>query len=295
MAHGAAHVGTSGWVYPPWRGTFYPSGLPHRRELEYLSRQVSSIELNGSFYSLQRPSSYQNWAEQTPDDFVFAVKGSRFITHMKRLRDVETPLANFLASGLLALGPKLGPLLWQLPPNLPFDADQLSNFLDLLPRTTAAAAELAEQHDERLDDRDFTSTDADRPLRHALEVRHPSFRDPALIEVLREQNVALVVADTAGTWPYLEDVTADFVYARLHGDEELYVSGYTDEALDTWAERIRAWQAGDSPRTEHTIAGPAAVQPREVFAYFDNDVKVHAPHDAISLAGRLNGGLITGS
>ncbi|HEY2724259.1 MAG TPA: DUF72 domain-containing protein [Pseudonocardiaceae bacterium] len=287
MARNAAHVGTSGWVYPPWRGTFYPAGLPHRRELEYLSRQVGSVEINGSFYSLQRPSSYQAWAEQTPDDFVFAVKGSRFITHMKKLRDVETPLANFLASGLLALGPKLGPLLWQLPPNLPFDTDRLTGFFELLPRSSAEAAALAERHDERLDDRDFTSTDADRPLRHALEVRHPSFRDPALIDLLREHDIALVVADTAGTWPYLEDVTADFVYARLHGDKELYVSGYTDDALDRWAERIRAWRAGESPRSEHTIAPPAPVQPREVFAYFDNDVKVHAPTDAMSLARKL--------
>jgi uncharacterized protein YecE (DUF72 family) len=246
---------------------------------------VNTIEINGSFYSLQRPSSYQSWAAATPEDFVFAVKGGRFITHMKKLRDVETPLANFFASGVLALGAKLGPLLWQLPPSLPFDADRLAAFFALLPRDTAEAATLAQRHDQRLEDRAWTSTD--RPLRHALEVRHPSYRDPALVELLRAQGIALVVADTAGTWPYLEDVTADFVYVRLHGDSELYVSGYTDEALDTWAQRIRGWQAGDSPRTEHTIAPPAPVRPREVFVYFDNDVKVHAPADAISLAGRL--------
>jgi uncharacterized protein YecE (DUF72 family) len=274
-------------VYPPWRGTFYPAGLAHRRELEYLSRQLNSIEINGSFYSLQRPTSYQAWAAATPEDFVFAVKGGRFITHMKKLRDVETPLANFFASGVLALGAKLGPLLWQLPPNLPFDADRLATFLDLLPRSTAEAATLAQCHDERLDGRAWTSTDADRPLRHALEVRHPSHRDPALIELLRAEGVALVIADTAGIWPYLEDVTADFVYVRLHGDSELYVSGYSDEALDTWAQRIRGWQAGESPRTEHTIAPPAPVRPREVFVYFDNDAKVRAPVDAISLARRL--------
>ncbi len=286
--HERCRVGTSGWVYPPWRGTFYPPGLPHRRELEYLSRQLNTIEINGSFYSLQRPASYQAWAAATPEDFIFAVKGGRFITHMKKLRDVETPLANFFASGVLALGAKLGPLLWQLPPNLPFDADRLAPFLALLPRSTAEAATLAQRHDERLEGRAWTSTDADRPLRHALEVRHPSYRDPALIELLRAQGVALVVADTAGTWPYLEDVTADFVYVRLHGDSELYVSGYSDEALDIWAQRIRDWQAGKSPRTEHTVAPPAPVRPREVFVYFDNDVKVRAPVDAISLAQRLN-------
>jgi uncharacterized protein YecE (DUF72 family) len=286
-SHRHSRVGTSGWVYPPWRGTFYPPGLPHRRELEYLSRQVNSVEINGSFYSLQRPASYQSWAAATPEDFVFAVKGGRFITHMKKLRDVETPLANFFASGVLALGAKLGPLLWQLPPNLAFDVDRLATFLALLPRSTAEAATLAQRHDQRLENRAWTSTDADRPVRHALEVRHPSYRDPALVELLRAQGIALVVADTAGTWPYLEDITADFIYVRLHGDSELYVSGYTNEALDTWAERIRRWQAGESPRTEHTISPPAPVRPREVFVYFDNDVKVRAPVDAISLARRL--------
>jgi uncharacterized protein YecE (DUF72 family) len=280
-------VGTSGWVYPPWRGTFYPPGLAHRRELEYLSRQLNSVEINGSFYSLQRPSSYQSWAAQTPDGFVFAVKGGRFITHMKKLRDVETPLANFFASGVLALGAKLGPLLWQLPPNLPFDADRLDSFLCLLPRSSAEAADLARRHDERLDGRAWATTELDRPLRHALEVRHPSYRDPALIELLRARRVALVIADTAGRWPYLEDVTAEFIYIRLHGDTELYVSGYTDQALDAWAQRIHGWQAGESPRTKHTIAPAATVAPRDIFVYFDNDAKVCAPTDAISLAKRL--------
>jgi uncharacterized protein YecE (DUF72 family) len=282
-----ARVGTSGWVYPPWRGAFYPPGLPHREELQYLSRQVNTVEVNGSFYSLQRPSSYQSWAAVTPEDFVFAVKGSRFITHMKKLRDVQTPLANFFASGILALGAKLGPLLWQLPPNLPFDADRLATFIALLPRSSAEAAELARQHDERLVGRAWTCTGDDYPVRHALEVRHPSYRDPALIELLRTRGVALVVADTAGRWPYLEDLTADFVYVRLHGDAELYVSGYTAAALETWTQRIRGWQAGESPRTEYTIALPAPVRRREVFVYFDNDAKVHAPADAIALAQRL--------
>lgn len=274
-------------MYPPWRGTFYPPGLPHRRELEYLSGLVDTVEINGSFYSLQRPSSYRAWAAATPEDFVFAVKGSRFITHMKKLRDVETPLANFFASGVLALGAKLGPLLWQLPPNLRFDADRLTEFFALLPRSTAEAARLARRHDERLEGRAWTNTGADYPLRHALEVRHPSYRHPVLVELLREHGIALVVADTAGRWPYLEDITADFVYIRLHGDAELYVSRYTDEALDVWVQRIRGWQAGASPRTEHTIAPAAPVRPREVFVYFDNDAKVHAPTDAISLVQRL--------
>ncbi len=266
-------VGISGWTYPPWRGEFYPPGLPHRRELEYAASRLSTVEINGSFYSLQRPESYRAWYAATPPGFVFAVKGGRFITHMKKLRDVETPLANFFASGVLALADKLGPVLWQLPPNLGFDAERLEDFLDLLPRRTAAAAGLATGHDERLDGRDWTTTDADRPLRHALEVRHPSWATPDLTSILGRHGVALVTADTAGKWPFLTDQTADFSYVRLHGAEELYVSGYTDTALDRWAERVREWSAGG----------------RDVFAYFDNDVKVRAPFDAMALAARLGG------
>ena len=263
-------VGTSGWVYPPWRGVFYPTGLPHRRELEFLSRQVNSVEINGSFYSLQRPESYQRWAAEVPGDFVFAVKGGRFITHMKRLREPETVLANFFASGLLALGAKLGPILWQTPASLPFDSDVVERFLAALPRTTGEAAALAARHDARLDGRALTTTDADRPLQHALEVRHPGFADPAFPRLLREQGVACVVADTAGVWPVFDEVTADLVYVRLHGDHELYTSGYTDKALERWAERVRAWARG-----------------HDVYVYFDNDAKVRAPRDAVTLLGLL--------
>ncbi|HEX6919854.1 MAG TPA: DUF72 domain-containing protein [Actinomycetes bacterium] len=266
-------IGISGWRYAGWRGSFYPRGLPQRRELEYVSSLMDTVEINGSFYSLQRPERYEEWRRQTPDDFVFAVKGGRFITHMKKLRGVETPLANFFASGVLALGAKLGPVLWQLPPNLGFDAERLEEFFDLLPRTTAEAASLAERHDERLEGRALTVADADRPLRHAVEVRHPSYQCAQLVDLLRRRDVGLVVADTAGKWPLMEDVTSDFVYVRLHGAEELYVSGYTDEALDRWADKVRVWgRCGD------------------VFVYFDNDVKVRAPVDAIALADRLGVG-----
>jgi uncharacterized protein YecE (DUF72 family) len=284
-----AWIGTSGWRYPPWRGVFYPSGLPQRRELAHLAGLVNSVEINGSFYSLQRPESYRAWAAETPDDFLFAVKGSRYITHLKQLRDVRVPLANFLASGVLALGPKLGPLLWQLPPRLRFDAARIEGFLALLPRSTGAAAALAGEHDARLDGRAETVTDADRPLRHALEVRHESFRTPAFVALLRAHDVALVVADTAGTFPYLDDVTAGFVYVRLHGDTELYASGYAPAALDTWAGRVRAWRAGASPVGEHSVAAPAPSLPqgRDVLVYFDNDVNVHAPFDAVALAQRV--------
>jgi uncharacterized protein YecE (DUF72 family) len=284
-----AWIGTSGWRYPPWRGVFDPPGLAQRRELAHLASLLDTVEINGSFYSLQRPESYRAWVAETPDDFLFAVKGSRYITHLKQLRDVRVPLANFLASGVLALGPKLGPLLWQLPARLRFDSARIDEFLALLPRSTGAAAQLAGEHDGRLDGRAETVVEADRPLRHALEVRHPSFRDPAFVALLRRHDVALVVADTAGTFPYLEDVTAGFVYVRLHGDSELYVSGYAPEALDRWAGRVRAWRAGEAPVGEHTVAPPAPGAPegRDVVVYFDNDVKVRAPFDAIALAERV--------
>lgn len=276
---GRAYIGISGWRYPPWRGTFYPAELAQRRELEYAASQLSSIEINGSFYALQRPESYLQWYAATPDQFVFSVKGPRFITHMKKLRDVDIPLANFLGSGVLALADKLGPLLWQLPPMLGFDAERMRAFFDLLPRTTSHAARLAEGHDERLTGRAFTTTDADRPLRHAVEVRHKSFLDPAFLDLLREHDIAIVVADTAGKWPRLETVTSDFAYVRLHGDEELYVSGYSDTALDRWAELLHGWRTGQT-----TPDGAA----RDVYVYFDNDVKVHAPYNAIDLACRLD-------
>ncbi|WP_456820644.1 DUF72 domain-containing protein [Cellulomonas sp. URHB0016] len=281
-------IGISGWRYAPWRGVFYPKGLVQREELAFASHRMTSIEINGSFYSLQRPESYQAWAAQTPDDFVFSVKGPRFVTHMKKLADARTPVANFLANGMLALGPKLGPVLWQLPPTLGYDAERLARFFDLLPRTTVAAAALAAEHDERVENRAWTSTDADRPLRHVLEVRHATFERPELVELLRAHDIGLVVADTAGRWPFLEDVTSDVVYVRLHGDSELYVSGYDDPALDRWAAKVRAWADGGEPADARRIAGPApASGGRDVFVYFDNDVKVRAPVDAMGLESRL--------
>lgn len=264
-------IGISGWRYPPWRKVFYPQGLAQRRELEYASRQLGSIEINGSFYALQRPESYLAWRAQTPQDFLFAVKGGRFITHMKKLRGVETPLANFFASGILALGDKLGPLLWQLPPNLPFDEGRIADFLALLPRTTAEAAALAARHDEKVEGRAWLTTDTDRPLRHAMEVRHPSYETAVFTGLLREHQVAVVAADTAGKWPLILEPTTDLAYARLHGDTELYVSGYTDEALDVWAARVTAWRHGGA----------------DVVVYFDNDLKVAAPFDARRLMARL--------
>jgi uncharacterized protein YecE (DUF72 family) len=280
-------VGISGWRYPPWRGKFYPPGLAQRRELEYASRQVNSVEINGSFYSLQRPTSYQSWHDETPDGFVFSVKGPRFITHMKKLGNVDGALANFFASGVLALDDKLGPVLWQLPPNLGYDAGRLAAFFSQLPRTTGEAADLATRHEDRMAGRALTTVHTDRRIRHALEVRHKTFETPEFVELLREHDVALVCADTAGKWPMLDDVTSDFVYVRLHGGEELYVSGYEDPALEHWADKIRTWQAGGTPANGRTLAPPAPERERDVFVYFDNDVKVRAPADAMALAAKL--------
>ncbi|HVU15414.1 MAG TPA: DUF72 domain-containing protein [Candidatus Didemnitutus sp.] len=284
-------IGISGWRYAPWRGSFYPEGLRQQDELAHASRQVRSIEINGTFYSLQRPSSFAAWAAATPDDFVFAVKGPRFITHIKRLRDIRAPLANFLASGVLSLGPKLGPILWQLPPSLPFDAARLDEFLTQLPRDTRAAARISREHDRRTE-KAANVSGVMRPLRHALEVRHVSFRSPEFIDVLRRHSVAAVVADTAGKWPLIEDQTADFSYVRLHGDEQLYVSGYTPPALRRWQKKIEAWSRGHNPLGAQLISPRARMrgQVRDVFVYFDNDVKVRAPYDAMTLAWMLGTG-----
>ena len=282
-------IGISGWRYEPWRGVFYPNGLAHRRELEYASRAMPTIEINGTFYSLQRPECFTAWARDTPADFLFAIKGSRFITHMKRLKDIERPLANFFASGLFRLGAKMGPFLWQFPPSFRYDADRLEAFFELLPRDTQSALELARRRDARVKGRSVLAIDANRKLRHAIEIRHESFVDGSFVRLLRRQKIALVVADTAGKWPFYEDVTADFLYLRLHGDKVLYASGYSDAALDLWAERIRAWAAGTELPTAKKIAAlaPPARKSRDVYCYFDNDMKVKAPFDARRLMQRL--------
>ena len=283
---GRARIGISGWRYAPWRGRFYPKGLRQKDELTFAAQQFSSIEINGTFYALQRPESFRTWRDAAPEEFAFAVKGPRFITHMKKLNDVETPLANFFASGVLALNQKLGPLLWQLPPNFHFHPEKLARFFDLLPRSSLDAAKLARRHDSRLNGRSWLRADADRPLRHALEIRHDSFRDPAFIALLRRHKIGLVVADTV-EWPLLMDVTADFVYVRLHGSEQLYTSGYGPEALSIWARRICAWQNGFEAEGVH-VGGPARPRQRDVYVYFDNDAKVRAPADAKALISLLS-------
>jgi uncharacterized protein YecE (DUF72 family) len=269
---GSIRVGVSGWSYDSWRGDFYPPDLPKRRWLSYVAERMSSVELNGSFYSLQRPTTFRSIVEQTPPGFPVAVKGGRFVTHMKRLRDVEVPLANFFASGVLLLGDRLGPVLWQLPQNLRYDGELLASFLALLPRDHATAAELAAAHDDKLAaDRAVTTASAEGPIRHVLEPRHPSFGSPEALALLSEHDMGLVTSDSPGDWPCFEEDTTDLRYVRLHGHTVLYASGYSAASLDRWAAKLRDWAA----------AG------QDCYVYFDNDARGRAPHDAVSLIRRL--------
>jgi uncharacterized protein YecE (DUF72 family) len=288
--HQPFRIGISGWRYPPWRGTFYPKDLPQKDELAYASRQVNSIEINGSFYSLQRASSYRRWYESTPDDFIFSIKGGRYITHMLRLKEPNEALANFFASGVLELREKMGPFLWQLPPSFVYNRERLENFFELLPRTTKELAKIAKKHTSQIK-KSHAATKAyvDEKVRHSLEVRNKSFLNPEFIDILRRHDIAAVVADTAGKWPYIEDVTSDFMYLRLHGDSEIYVSGYDDKSLNNWAKRIITWSKGTEPRDRKVISPKhPRLRKRDMYVYFDNDVKVRAPVDAISLFQKVS-------
>ena len=286
---GQVFIGVSGWRYTPWRGNFYPAGLAQARELAWAAAHFNSIELNGSFYSLQRPASYAQWAAQTPPGFVFAVKGARYITHMLRLRNAQKALANFFASGLFALGDKLGPILWQFPANMAFEPALFDDFFGALPRTTQAAAQVAQERDARLQGRELLEPGTRRPLRHAVEVRHHSFADLAFIALLSSHRIAWVVADTHNPWPLYEDVTADFIYMRLHGSTELYKSRYTRAQLARWADCIRAWSEGAEPADARRISprAPPVRRSRDVYCYFDNTDKLHAPDNARELMQML--------
>lgn len=288
-AHGKIRIGISGWRYAGWRGTFYPQKLAQRRELEFASKRFETIEINGTFYSLQTPASFARWRDETPADFQFSVKASRYITHLRRLREIETPLANFFAQGLLRLGAKLGPFLWQFPPNFKFDAERFDAFFSLLPMTVTDAEQLAGKHADWLEKRSWI--EAEKPaakgsakLRHAIEIRNQSFVCEEFVALLRKHKLGLVVAD-AVEWPRLMDVTADFVYCRLHGSKELYASGYGPKALAQWANRVVAWSRGqESPDGDRASSKPAPRRAaRDVYVYFDNDAKVRAPVDAAKL------------
>lgn len=285
------YIGLSGWNYPGWRGDFYPEGLRRKDELAYAASQFRSIEINGTFYSLKKPADFRLWREVTPAGFVFAVKGSRFISHMKQLRDPRVPLANFLAQGVLALEEKLGPILWQFPERMRLDDARMrrfDEFLSLLPRDTAQAAELALEHGPQVKKGAHVAIEKKRRMRHAVEVRHESFFVEPFVRLLRKHGVALVASD-AKEWRYAEDVTADFVYVRLHGSERTYTSRYTDAQLDRYAAAVRSWLNGGEPADalKATRLAPARRSGRDVFVYFDNDAKVHAPKDARRLLQRI--------
>lgn len=286
----AIRIGVSGWSYDSWRnGRFYPDDLPRRAELEYVTRRFPAVEINGSFYSLVKPDSWIRYADAAPDDFRFAVKGSRFITHMKSLKDARTPLANFLASGVLRLEEKLGPILWQLPERAA-DAGRLKSFIDLLPDDTERASRLARRHDHRLTGRASFVSHSNRPVRHGLELRNERLFTDDIVRHCRARDIALVVSDSGGKWAYTEEQTAAWTYVRLHGAPRVYASRYSDQRLDHWADRILDWHRGTVPDDADRITDldrPAGGADRDVWVFFDNDQKGNAPLDARRLVDRL--------
>jgi uncharacterized protein YecE (DUF72 family) len=266
-------VGISGWTFPAWRGTFYPKDLTQKRELEFASRAVNSIEINGTFYSLQRPSSFQTWYDAAPDGFKYAVKAPQFITHILRLKNAEEPLNNFLASGLLCLKEKLGPILWQFPPNVVLKDNRFEKFLKLLPHDGRTAAKRARQHGKKVEGRAFTDVKQNFPVRHAFEFRHPSFLSKTFLDLLAAHNVAFVCAHEGGKKaPYTEEVTADFQYVRLHGEGKAYSRGYPDREIARWEKKISGWNKSR----------------RDVFIYFSNEAKLYSPAGALKLMKRLD-------
>lgn len=269
MAAGIARTGTAGWVYEPWRGTFFPEGLVQKKELAYASSRLGTIEINATFRANQKPESFAKWAGEARDGFVFSIKGPQLVTHIKRLKNCEQELANFFASGPLALGTKLGPFIWQLPPNVSYNRDVLSAFLALLPRTPAEYMALAGKADERLKSTPFLTTDGVGPIRHAIEMRNATFDAADVNSLLTEYNVARVIADTAEN--PARALTADFAYCRLQGPARGDAEGYKAADIADWAGTVKGW----------TDAG------KDVFAYFVHEDKLHAPANAIALRQTL--------
>jgi uncharacterized protein YecE (DUF72 family) len=263
--NGKIRVGIGGWTFEPWRGAFYPDGWAKARELEYASTHVTAIEINGTFYSTQKPATWADWAKRTPDDFVFSVKASRFCTNRRVLCEGGDSIDKFINQGIAELGPKLGPILWQFAATKQFDPDDFGGFLKMLPKSVAGV-----------------------PLRHAIEPRHESFRNPALVELARKSNVAIVFAD-AEKYPQFADLTADFTYARLQNAREEEPAGYSPPALDQWAATAKAWAAGQAPEGYAYIDPPAASAgaTREAFVFMINGAKVRAPAAAMALIERL--------
>jgi len=266
--HGSAariRVGIGGWNFAPWRNNFYPAGLVQRRELEFASRQLRAIEINGTFYGAQKPATYAKWAAETPEGFVFSLKAPRYVTEGKRLADSARGIDGFVFGGLTEFGDRLGPVLWQLPPSRPFDADDLAAFLDLLPR------ELNGQ-----------------PMRHVLEVRHRSFLDERYVSLARAHRIPTVFTDSP-QYPSLADITGDFTYARLMGSQSHIDTGYAPADLDTWSARAHAWAEGGDPTELPHVAQPLPGQaPRDVFIYFISAAKERNPSAAMALQQRVD-------
>lgn len=262
---GTIRIGIGGWTYEPWRGTFYPDGLAQKRELEYASRRLTSIEINGTYYGSQKPESFARWREETPDGFVFSVKGPRFATNRRALAEAGSSIERFFASGVMELKEKLGPVNWQFLPTKKYDPADFEAFLRLLPPSVEG-----------------------RPVRHVVEVRHDSFLVPEFVDLLRAHGVGIVVTDKDGL-PQIPDVTAPFVYARLQRASEGIETGYAPEALDRWARRAAAWMGGGTPEDLDRIGGPEARPPkaRDVFVYMINGFKPKAPAAAMALLERL--------
>lgn len=279
MKAGQIHIGMSGWTYPDWRGSFYPKGLTQAKELHYASRQMNSIEINGTFYSLQKPASFEKWYSETPEDFRFSLKAPKYITHVRRLKDVREPLCNFLASGVFCLKEKLGPILWQFPPNLTLKDERFAEFMKLLPYDSKSALKLAKQHTDKVKDRNYLKVDGDYPIRHAFEFRHESFKNAEFLELMRKHNVAVVFAHSGEH--YMEEVTADFIYARLHGLGKKYKKGYPDDVIIWFGDRVQKWITGAQPSDAETLLKAPPKTKRDAFIYFDTYEKDYAPFDAI--------------
>lgn len=283
MSNGVIRVGISGWTFAPWRGTFYPKGLLRQQELGFAAAHFRMLEATGSFYGLQRPETFRNWAEQVPAAFAFSVKAPRQITHVQRLQDIDAPLSAFCASGILHLGLHLGPVVWQLPANLGFDPKRIETFLGRLPRTVGEAARLAHQHEQQALPTCWPSGQDVRPLRHAIDVRHNSFACQSFVDLLRAHEVALVCDDTPGRAARM-DLTSDFVYCRLRGST---AGDYDANALEAWIARSRTWAAGGEPVDAQRIAGKGKPRKRDVFLVLDTLNKLRAPVNALELSRRL--------
>jgi uncharacterized protein YecE (DUF72 family) len=264
MKSGTIYTGIGGWTYEPWRGVFYPKGLPHAQELRYTAEHLTSIEVNGTFYSTQSPKTFRKWASEVPRDFVFALKGPRYAVNRRELKGAGDSIKRFLESGITELGPHLGPLLWQFAPTKKFDEADFGGFLELLPRTFDG-----------------------RALRHVVEPRHDSFKTPAFVVLARKFGVTVCYAEH-DTYTEMADITADFVYARLQKGNEKLKAGYPPKALDQWAKRAKTWVQGGEPKDLPKVGiATAAKQPRDVFIYFIHEAKLRAPAAAMALIERL--------